>query len=115
MKVDIKHEGKVTIITPVGPLIIGPGERLMNETVSRLFVERRVHLLIDMAGVNKIDSSGVDSLVMTCRRARENGGDAKLARLVPRVQQLLEMTHLTSVFEIYPDIAQAVSSFSTAE
>ena len=112
MKVDVKQEGKVTVVTPVGPLVIGPGERLMNETVARLFVERKVHLLIDMAGVSKIDSSGVDALVMTCRRARDNGGDAKLARLVPRVQQLLEMTHLTSVFEIYPDLAQGLSSFA---
>jgi anti-sigma B factor antagonist len=111
MKVEVRQEGNVTIVAPFGPLVIGKVERLMNDTIARLIVDRKVHLLIDLGAVPKMDSSGVDSLVVTCRRAREQGGDAKLARVAPRVQHLLEITQLTSVFEIYPDIATAVASF----
>ncbi len=83
----------------------------MNDTIARLFAEGRFRLIIDMAGVAKMDSSGVDALVMACHHARERGGDAKLVGLVPRVHKLLELTQLTTVFEIYPDLAQAMSSF----
>ena len=111
MKVDVTHDGTVTIVSPVGPLIIGGGERTMNETVARLLADHRFHIVIDMNGVPRMDSSGVDALVMAVRRAREHGGDAKLARLTPRIRQLLEITQLTTVFDICPDVEQAVSRF----
>lgn len=112
MKVDVRHEGNISIITPAGPMIIGAGERLMNETVGRLFADHRFKIVIDLGGVPRLDSSGVDSLVMAVRRARENGGDAKLANLMPRVRQLLEMTQLTTVFDIATDVADAVSRWT---
>ena len=109
MKIDVREEGTVTIVAPSGPLVIGAGERLMNGTIARLFADRKFHIVIDLAGVPRIDSSGVDALVLACRRARENGGDAKLARLPPRIRQLLEITQLTTVFDIYPDVGQATA------
>lgn len=114
MKIDVRNEGPVTILVPTGPLVIGSGERLLNETVSRLFADNKFLIVIDMAGVPRIDSSGVDSLVLACRRARENGGDAKLARLTPRILQLLEITQLTTVFDIYPDVAEATKKWPNA-
>ena len=114
MKIDVKQEGAVTIVTPVGPLVIGASERLMNDTIARLFADRKFNIVIDMAGVPRIDSSGVDTLVLACRRARENGGDARLARIVPRIHQILELTQLTTVFSIYPDLAQATSAWTNS-
>lgn len=114
MKIDVRQEGNVTVITPSGPLIIGAGERLMNETIARLFADRKFHIVIDMGGVPRMDSSGVDALVLACRRARENGGDAKLARLTPRIQQLLEITQLNTVFDIYPDVSNATTPWTDA-
>ena len=110
MKVDVRQEGNVWVVTPNGSLVIGAGERMLNEVVGRLFAERKFNLVLDLGGVPRIDSSGVDALVMACRRARENGGDAKLARLTPRIKQLLEITQLTTVFDIYPDVAQAATA-----
>ena len=112
MKIDVRQEGTVTVVTPNGPLVIGAGERLMNETIARLFADRKFHIVIDMGGVPRMDSSGVDALVLACRRARENGGDAKLARLTPRIQHLLEITQLTTVFDIYPDVTKATSPWT---
>lgn len=112
MKIEVKHEGDVTVLSAVGALVIGRGEQLMNETTTRLLDQGRVHLVIDLGGVTKVDSSGVDSLIMTWRQARERGGDAKLARVTPRLQKLLELTHLNKVLEIYPDVARGVSSFT---
>lgn len=114
MKIDVRQEGNVTVITPSGPLIIGAGERLLNETIARLFADRKFHIVIDMGAVPRMDSSGVDALVLACRRARENGGDAKLARLTPRIQQLLEITQLNTVFDIYPDVSKATTPWTDA-
>ena len=114
MKIDVRDQDGVTVITPVGPLVIGAGERLINDTVARLLADRKTHIIIDMAGVPRIDSSGVDALVLACRRARENGGDTRLARITPRIRQLLEITQLTTVFDIYPDVAQAASRWTSS-
>ena len=114
MTIDTRQEGKVTVLTPEGQLIIGRGDRLMNETVARLFADRHFNIVIDMSGISRIDSSGVDALVSAVRRARENGGDAKLARLTPRVRQLLEITQLNTVFDIYPDVPDAVLNWTNS-
>ena len=114
MKIDVRQEGSITVVSPMGPLVIGAGERLMNDTIARLFADHKFHIVIDMAGVPRIDSSGVDALVLACRRARENGGDAKLAGLNDRIRQLLEITQLTSVFDIHPDVAHASSPWTNS-
>ena len=95
-------------------MIIGGGDKTMNETVTRLLADRHFHIVIDMAGVPRIDSSGVDALVNAVRRARENGGDAKLARLTPRVRQLLEITQLTTIFDIHPDVSEAMARWTNS-
>lgn len=114
MKIEVRHEGGVTVLSAVGALVIGPGEQLMNDTTGRLLNEGRVRLVIDLGGVTKIDSSGVDSLILSCRQARERGGDAKLVRVTPRLQKLFHLTHLDQVLEIYPDVEQGISSFSSS-
>ena len=93
------------------PLTIGPSEQTMNDTVSRLFDDNRTRLVIDVGGIKKIDSSGIETLLIACQRARELGGDVKLARVPPRFQTLLEIAQLTNVLQIYPDVAAALSSF----
>lgn len=112
MKIDVRQEGNVWIVAPNGPIVIGPSERTMNETIGRLLADHKFNIVIDMGGVPRIDSSGVDTLVNACRRTREHGGDAKLARLTPRIKHLLHITQLTSVFDIYEDVAQATSPWS---
>ena len=84
----------------------------MNDTVARLLADRHFNIVIDMAGVPRVDSSGVDALVLAVRRARENGGDAKLAGLTARVRHLLEITQLTTVFDIYTDVPEALSRWT---
>ncbi len=115
MKLEVHDENDVTVITAVGSLVIGPAEQAMNDTVSRLLVDGRIRLVIDIGGVKRIDSSGIEALLIACRQAREQGGDAKLARVAPRFQTLLEIAHLTGVLRIYADVAEAVSSFSAGE
>jgi anti-sigma B factor antagonist len=110
VKINVHQEGNVTVVAPTGSLIIGPGERTMSDTIARLFADKKFNIVIDMSGVPRMDSSGVDTLVIAVRRARDNGGDAKLASLTPRIRQLLEITQLTTIFDIHADVAQALNS-----
>lgn len=112
MKVEVRNENDVTVLKPVGSLVIGAPEKVMAEAVSRVFVDGRTRLVIDVSGVKRMDSSGIEIILTACQRARELGGDVKLAHVSPRFQTLFEIAQLTSVLKIYPDVAAAISSFS---
>jgi anti-sigma B factor antagonist len=112
MKMDVRIENDVAVVIPAGSLVAGPSEKTMDDTVTRLLVEGRNRLVIDIGGVKKMDSSGIEALLVACQRARDEGGDARLARVGPRFQTLLEIAHLTDVLQIYPEVADAISSYT---
>ncbi len=111
MKVEVRNENDVTVIVPVGSLVIGQPEQTINETVTRILADGHTRLVIDLGEVRKIDSSGIETLLTACQRARDAGGDVRLARVAPRFQTLLEIAHLTNVLRIYPDVATAIKDF----
>ena len=112
MKLDVRHENDVTVISPTGSLVLGPSEDAMNDTITRLLLDGRTRLIIDLGDVKRVDSSGIECLLVASQRAREKGGDARLARVSPRFQTLLEIAHLTTVLQIYPEVADAISSYT---
>ena len=81
MKLEVRNEKDVTVIVPVGSLVIGPPEEVLKEAIPRLLVEGRTHLVIDLGEAKKIDSSGIETLLLACQRARQAGGDVKLRNL----------------------------------
>jgi anti-sigma B factor antagonist len=107
----ITHQGSVVVIRPNERLTIGEAEADFNGTVVRLVGEGHVHVLVDMAGVRVMDSSGVDALIRTWQLTRQNGGEMKLVNLGPRIRTLLDITGLTKVWEIHTDAQRALSSF----
>jgi len=112
MKLQIRDENDVTVIAPSGSLVMGPPEDAMNETLMRLIGEGRTRLIIDLGGLKRIDSSGIECLLVASQRARDHGGDARLARVPKRFQTLLDIANLSSVLRIYPEVADAVSSYT---
>jgi anti-sigma B factor antagonist len=68
-------------------------------------------LIIDLAELTFIDSSGLAALVAAYKASVEVGGNLKLARVVPQVAQVFSLTRLDRVFEIFPDVAMARKSF----
>jgi anti-sigma B factor antagonist len=111
MELKTSEDGDITILTVVGDLVIGEAETTFKKTVTRLLEEGRVNLLVDMAGVGFLDSSGLGALVRALTLAQKEGGQAKLVHAGPQVLKLLQMTKLDSVFEIHEDLEAAVSSF----
>ena len=111
MKLATKDDGRVTILTVDGDLVIGESETLFKKTVVRLLEEGKVNLLVDLRRVNFLDSSGLGALVRAMTNSQKDGGQTKLLGAGPQVRKLLEMTKLDSVFENFTDMETAVSSF----
>ena len=111
MELSTREDGRVTIMSVKGDLVIGEGEAMFKKTVTRLLEEGRVYLLVDLSAVGFLDSSGLGALVRAMTNSQKEGGQTKLLNAGPQVRRLLEMTKLDSVFEIHEDLEKAVSSF----
>ena len=113
MALDIQqkeHEG-VTILDLTGRITVGPEASALREKVGALTTGGLKNLVLNLGGVNYIDSTGLGALVMCATTLRKNAGVVKLLNLTRRSIELLVMTKLATVFEIFTDEQDAVNSF----
>ncbi len=111
MELTTRADGRVTILTVNGDLVVGDPESTFKKTVIRLLEGGQMNLLVDLRGVGFLDSSGLGALVRALTSSQKEGGQTKLLHAGPQVRRLLEMTKLDSVFEMHDDLERAVSSF----
>lgn len=107
MDIDVRDEGKVTVVRLAGDLDASTGPRLTEE-LDRLWGEGRRQFVLDLAGVPFIDSAGLSALVRLFKRVRSQAGRLGLAALQPAVRRVFELTRLERAFEVYPDVAEAL-------
>ena len=105
-----EREG-ILILTLSGRLILGEAASLLRERLAQVSGEGRQRLVIDLKEVEHIDSTGLGTLVMAATSMKKAGGAAKLAHLNQKNLELMVMTKLTTVFEIFNDEVDAVNSF----
>lgn len=98
----IKLEGKITI---------GSGDSQLREVITNSLNSGRNNLLLDMSGVTTIDSSGIGELVGSYTTVTNRGGKLKLLHLPAKLNELLHVTQLITVFEVYENEQEAVKSF----
>lgn len=111
MKVSTRNAAGVEIIALQGKITIGAGDSQLRETITSALDGGKQKLLLDMGGVTTIDSSGIGELVGAYTTVTNRGGKLKLLHLPGKVQDLLQVTQLITVFEVYEDENQAVQSF----
>ena len=100
----------VTIVDLTGRLTIGEPVLLLRETL-RVQVNAGVrHFILNLGDVSYIDSSGLGELVSSYTTIRNKGGDVKLLKLTNKTKDLLQMTKLLTVFDVYEDEAKAIAS-----
>jgi anti-sigma B factor antagonist len=98
-----------------GRIVLGDeGSAHLRKLVSELLSQGRKKILLNLAEVTYIDTSGLASLINALAQARKQGGELKLVNLSQKVQDLMQITKLHTVFDIYNDEAAAVRSFSQA-
>jgi anti-sigma B factor antagonist len=93
-----------------GRLVFGEESASLRDTVKKVVVQNP-HVVLNLHEVNYIDSGGLGTLVSLYTTARNAGGAVKLARLSQRISDLLQVTKLLTVFEVFDDEEKAAKSF----
>jgi anti-sigma B factor antagonist len=106
-----QQQGDVSVLVLSGELTLDDGDIAFGRYVDQMIEAGRRQFVIDLSGVNYIDSAGVGMLVAESKRVTQNGGAMRLARLTARSHHLLAMLKLKFVFEVYDDVDTAVRSF----
>jgi anti-sigma B factor antagonist len=101
----------VTVIDLDGRITLGDGSALLRDLIHENVGNGHKKLLLNLAGVNYLDSTGLGELVSGYRFVKSQGGELKLLNLSKKVSDLLQITKLYAVFDIHNDEAQAVASF----
>jgi anti-sigma B factor antagonist len=104
--------GDVTVIDAVGRITLGEGSSTFRDTIRDLAAKGNKKLLLNLGEVSYIDSSGIGELVSAFTTVTNHGGVLKLLNLTKRVKDLLQITKLYTVFEVFEDEAAAVRSFA---
>jgi anti-sigma B factor antagonist len=100
----------VTIVDCNGRIVFGEESALLRDTLKKLITENS-QIVLNLAGVSYIDSGGLGTLVALYTTAHNAGGAVKLANLTQRVGDLLQVTKLLTVFEVYDSEDKAIQSF----
>jgi anti-sigma B factor antagonist len=111
MKANARSQGHVTILDITGKITIGGGDIKLRESVGTLLEEGKKSLLLNLSGVSYMDSAGIGELVACYKRAAEKGATVKLLNPSGKVQDLLVLTRLQEIFEIFRDERDALQSF----
>lgn len=111
MKIQSRQREGVTILEPKGKITIGVGDVALRDAVQEAVGAGSRKILIDLSGVTTMDSSGIGELVSTYTTVTNRGGKLKLLHLPPKIQDIMQVTQLITVFEVFDDEDEAVRSF----
>lgn len=106
-------DGDVAVITLIGRITLGQGTERLREAIKEVMTRGRTKVLLNFDEVLYMDSTGLGELVDARRRVIAAGGQLKLMKLQQVARNLMQITQLYTVFEIYKDEATALASFRT--
>ena len=111
-KAVIRESGNVAIVDLSGRITLGEGSGTVRNTIKDLIEKGKKDILLNLAEVSYIDSAGLGELIGSYASVTNLGGRIKLLNLQKRVQDLLQVTKLHTIFETYTEEAAAVNSFT---
>lgn len=111
LRITSRQVGEVVVLDMSGRITVGEGNLLLREMVGNLVESGKKNIVLNLGEVTYVDSSGLGELVKTHTTIRNLQGELKLVSLSKRVEDLLQMTKLSSVFDIYEDEPSAMGSF----
>ena len=111
VKLTTRQVGDVTVIDAVGRITLGEGASTFRDLIRDLSAKGDKKVLLNLGEVSYIDSCGIGEMVSGFTTVTNNGGQLKLEGLSKRVKDLLQITKLYTVFEVFDDEAEAIRSF----
>jgi anti-sigma B factor antagonist len=106
-----RENGGVTIVDFSGRITLGDGSAMLRKTIRELSGSGQKKILLNLADVDYIDSAGIGELVSAYSSVRSAGGELKLLNLTKRVNDLLQITRLFTVFDVQSEEWTAIHSF----
>ncbi len=113
MQIKEKIDQNVAVLSLKGDLLGEPDTANFREKIHSLVSDGIKQIVIDLGGVNYMNSSGLGTLIAALTTVRNAGGDLRLARVEGKVQNLFVMTQLVKVFDTYETVDRALASFRT--
>ena len=111
MKSTARDLGDIRILELGGKITIGTGDVKIRELIAEALEDGKQNILFDLGGVTAIDSSGIGELVACYTTVTKRGGQLKLMHLSPKINDILQVTQLITVFDVFDDEREAVGSF----
>jgi anti-sigma B factor antagonist len=112
-KATSREIGSVVIIDMDGRITLGEGSALLRDLIRENLAKGHKKIVMNLADINYIDSSGLGELVSGYRLIKSEGGEVKLLNLNKKVTDLLQITKLYTVFDIHTQEAEALASFQS--
>jgi anti-sigma B factor antagonist len=110
LKIDTRQADGVTIVSCQGRIVFGEEATALRENLKRVLESTR-QVVLNLAGVTYLDSGGLGTLVGVYSSARASGADIKLTGLGQRLRDVLQITKLVTVFEVYDTEQEAIGAF----
>ncbi|MBC8031509.1 MAG: STAS domain-containing protein [Pyrinomonadaceae bacterium] len=111
LNISERQAGDITILDMNGKITIGEGSVALRSAVRRLLEEGKKKILLNLAGVGYIDSSGIGELVSSYTAIEKEQGQMKLLNLTQKIQDLLTITKLLTVFDVFEGEEEALGSY----
>lgn len=112
MKANVREVGDVSVVDLKGKITIGSGDVQLREVINGLVDKGRKNILINMQDVTTIDSSGIGELVGCYTSVTHKGGKLKLLHLPPKINDVLTVTQLITVFDVYESEPEALATYA---
>jgi anti-sigma B factor antagonist len=112
MTIQLRVVGSVAILDLNGRLVMGDGDSLLKDRVHSLVFEGQKDIVLNLANLDYVDSTGLGALVATSVTARNSGGQVKLLNVTRRLKDLLSITKLLMVFDSFDSEPDALRSFA---
>jgi anti-sigma B factor antagonist len=112
MQIETRNIGNVTVLDLKGKMTLGEGDELLKDKINSLVSQGYKNIVLNLDGVPYIDSAGLGEIVRTYTTVSRQGGKLKLLNLTKRIQDLLSITKLLTVFEVFESEQEAVQSFA---
>jgi anti-sigma B factor antagonist len=111
MKLSTKEANGITVVNLEGSVLGGPDATALNDLLHKLVEKRKKKVVVDLGGVQTMNSSGLSMLIGGLQTIRNAGGELKIAGASKKIESLLVITKLSTVFEVYPTLREATESF----
>jgi anti-sigma B factor antagonist len=111
LRITRREQEGVSILELKGRLTFGPEDNVLNDEIRHTLAARRSRLVMDLGGVDKMDSAGLGTLLYTRGELRRAGGGLALANLNPSQMENLLVAKLETVFDVFASQLDAVNSF----